>query len=53
MLRPYYLSIGAEPRLRPPTADSASWCTFPPSEARRVFKTMASSDFFGKLVVVP
>jgi len=27
--------------------------TFPLSEARRAFETMASSDFFGKLVVVP
>jgi NADPH:quinone reductase-like Zn-dependent oxidoreductase len=27
--------------------------TFPLSEARRAFETMAASDFFGKLVVVP
>jgi NADPH:quinone reductase-like Zn-dependent oxidoreductase len=27
--------------------------TFPLSEVRRAFETMASSDFFGKLVVVP
>jgi len=27
--------------------------TFPLSKARRAFETMAASDFFGKLVVVP